>query len=316
MNSKLLLHRIFTLMLIFGGFAFGLGQTRQVIVDADTGNEVDDFYALVRVLVDTTVHITALNAAHWQTSHWAEDRTMENSHRLNQQLLGEMDLQIRTLRGAQARMYDWGDRAQHSAAAYEIIAQAEQKDRITILVLGALTNVASAVFIRPEIAEKLEVYWLGTTMDFETGTLKRNDFNALMDPFALDYLLDSNVTMDIMPINVAVAMEIGYKELSDAIGNGSLGRFLLKRWDDHLDGARQSRVLWDLALTAAFLRPELGKTTVVRTSRDSGNREINFYTSVNAEAIYQDFYKVLADFESRPKDDKKHSTESPVKSNN
>ncbi|WP_306012984.1 MULTISPECIES: nucleoside hydrolase [unclassified Allomuricauda] len=299
MNLKPVSVRILMLVFFLNCSALVLGQTRQVIVDADTGNEVDDFYALVRILADSTVEVTALNAAHWQTSHWAVDRTMENSHRLNQQLLGEMDLQIRTLRGAPARMYDWGDRAQNSAAAYEIIAQAEQMDRVTILVLGALTNVASAVFIRPEIAEKLEVYWLGTTMDFDTGVLKRNDFNPLMDPFALDYLLDSKVTMNIMPINVAVDMEIDYDELSSKIGNNALGRFLIKRWNDHLDGSRQSRVLWDLALTAAYLRPELAKSILVRTSRDSGNRDINFYSSIAAKAIYQDFYDVLTVFEKR-----------------
>ncbi|MBO6533530.1 MAG: nucleoside hydrolase [Muricauda sp.] len=299
MNLKPVSVRILMLVFFLNCSALVLGQTRQVIVDADTGNEVDDFYALVRILADSSVEMTALNAAHWQTSHWAVDRTMENSHRLNQQLLGEMDLQIRTLRGAPARMYDWGDRAQHSAAAYEIIAQAEEKDRVTILVLGALTNVASAVFIQPEIAAKLEVYWLGTTMDFDTGVLKRNDFNPLMDPFALDYLLDSKVTMNIMPINVAVDMEIDYDELSSKIGNNALGRFLIKRWDDHLDGSRQSRVLWDLALTAAYLRPELAKTILVRTSRDSGNRDINFYSSIDAKAIYKDFYDVLTAFVKR-----------------
>jgi len=299
MNPNFMLSRILLLLLFFSGPTFGIGQTRQVIVDADTGNEVDDFYALAHILTDSTVKVAALNATHWQTSHWAVENTMENSHRLNQQLLGEMGLQVKTLRGAQARMYDWGDRAQHSAAAYEIIAQAEQNNRVTILVLGALTNVASAVFIRPEIAENLEVYWLGTTVNFDTGALKRNDFNAMMDPFALDYLLDSKVEMNIMPINVAVNMEIGYDELSKAIGHSPLGNFLIKRWDDHLDGSRKSRVLWDLALVAAYLRPEFGETEIVQTSRDSGNREINYYKAIDAEAIYNDFYKLLLDFDKK-----------------
>ena len=299
MNPKFLLPRILPCFMFFLGLALGLGQTQQVIVDADTGNEVDDFYALALILADSSAEVTALNAAHWQTSHWAVNRTMENSHRLNQQLLGEMGLQVKTLRGAQARMYDWGDRAQHSAAAYNIIAQAKQNKEVTVLVLGALTNVASAVFISPEIAENLKVYWLGTTIDFDTNVLKRNDFNALMDPFALDYLLDSKVDMNIMPINVAFDMEIGYEELSQAIGNTKLGNFLIKRWDDHLDGARKSRVLWDLALVSVFLNPEFGKTTIVQTSRDSGNRNVTYYSAIDANAIYQDFYKVLSAFEKR-----------------
>ena len=115
---------------LFLGISFiGFSQKRQVIVDADTGNEVDDLYALVRILLEPSVDVTALNAAHWQTSHWTIENSMENSHRLNQQLLGEMGLAIKTFRGAPARMYDWGDRAQHSAAAYEIIRQAKSKDR-------------------------------------------------------------------------------------------------------------------------------------------------------------------------------------------
>ena len=187
---------------------------------------MDDLYALARILLEPTVEVTALNAAHWQTSHWSIDNAMENSHRLNQQLLGEMNMDIKTFRGAPARMYDWGDRAQHSAAAYEIIRQAEEQEEVTILALGALTNIASAVFIRPKIASKLKIYWLGTTMDFETKVLKRNDFNPLMDPFALDYLLDSDAQLHIIPVNVASAMQIGFDEMESKIGNHFLGKHL------------------------------------------------------------------------------------------
>ncbi len=272
-------------------------QPQQIIVDADSGNEVDDLYALVRLLLEPTLEVTALNAAHWQTSHWTTSRSMENSHRVNQQLLGELRLEVKTLRGAPARMYDWGDRAQHSAAAYEIIRQATEKEEVTILVLGALTNVASAVFIQPIIAKRLKVYWLGTTLDFENAVLKRNDFNALMDPYALDYLLDSEVELHIMPINVAVAMEIEYAELNRAIGTHPIGAYLIQRWDNHLDGSRKNRVLWDLGLISAFINSDFATQEVVVTSRDSGNRPINFYKNLDAKAVYEDFYKTLLAFE-------------------
>ncbi|MEM9076010.1 MAG: nucleoside hydrolase [Bacteroidota bacterium] len=271
-------------------------QKTQVIVDADTGNEVDDLFALARIILEPSTEISALNATHWQTSLWAIPNTMENSHRLNQQLLGKIGADIKTFRGANARMYDWGDRAQHSAAVYEIISQAEQSDELNILALGALTNVASAVYLRPDISKKIKVFWLGTTMDFNNRVLKRNDFNPLMDPFALDLLLDSEVELIVMPINVAVNMEIEYEDLKQNIGSMALGKFLLKRWDDHLDGSRKSRVLWDLALVSAFIHPEMANTVKLKTSRDSGNREIWFYDSIDAKAIYQDFYKTLLAF--------------------
>ncbi|PRX54748.1 nucleoside hydrolase [Flagellimonas meridianipacifica] len=294
-SQKLIIGLIITCF-SFSGYGLYGQEKIKVIVDADTGNEVDDLFALARIIMEPSIEITALNAAHWQTSLWAIPNTMENSHRLNQQLLGEMDAKVKTVRGANARMYDWGDRAQHSAAAYEIISQAEKAEQLNILALGALTNVASAVYIRPEIAKKITVYWLGTTMDFDTGVLKRNDFNPLMDPFALDMLLDSDIELVIMPINIAVNMEIMYDDLEKAIGSLDLGSFLLERWDNHLDGSRKSRILWDLALVSAFIEPELARTIKVKTSRDSGNREINFYDSIDAKAIYQDFFKTLLAF--------------------
>ncbi len=299
MFSKSSLCAVFCFLFLINYSPFITAQSHEIIVDADTGNEVDDLYALVRLFLEPTVQVTALNAAHWQTSHWAEERSMENSHRLNQQLLGEMRMEIRTLRGAPARMYDWGDRAQHSAAAYEIIGQAAQKEEVTILALGALTNVASAVFIQPEIAKKLKVFWLGTSMDFETRVLKRNDFNALMDPFALDYLLNSEVELYIMPINVAAAMEVEYTELKDAIGKHPLGSHLIQRWDNHLDGSRKNRVLWDLGLVSAFINADFAEKEVITTSRDSGNRPITFYKRLDAGAVYQDFYKMLLAFEPK-----------------
>ncbi|MEM9362189.1 MAG: nucleoside hydrolase [Bacteroidota bacterium] len=291
----------FIVQVILSCFLFSVGtlysqQKTKVIVDADTGNEVDDLFALARIILEPTTQITALNAAHWQTSLWAIPNTMENSHRLNQQLLGEIGADISTFRGASARMYDWGDRAQHSAAAYQIISQAEKEDQLNILALGTLTNVASAIYIKPEIAKKIKVFWLGTTMNFDTKVLKRNDFNPLMDPFALDMLLDSEVELVVMPVNVAVDMEISYQDLEEAIGNLDLGRFLINRWDIHLDGSRKSRVLWDLALVSAFIHPEMANKSKVKTSQDSGNREIWFYDSIDAKAIYQDFYKTLLAF--------------------
>jgi inosine-uridine nucleoside N-ribohydrolase len=287
-------------LLLFFSFitSIGLAQ-KQIIVDADTGNEVDDLYALVRILMEPSVEVIALNAAHWQTAHWAIENTMENSHRLNQQLLGEMGLSVKTNRGGAARMYDWGDRAQHSAATYEIIKQAKAQPagtRLPILVLGALTNVSSALFLEPSISSSIEVFWLGTTMDFDTKILKRNDFNCAMDQYALDYILESSVPMNIMPVSVASAMEIDYETISGKIGNHYLGDYLIKRWDDHLDGGRRNRVLWDLALVTSFIKPSLATLVPVQTSRDSGNRTINFYSSINSKDIYEDFYKNLLGF--------------------
>ncbi len=271
-----------------------------VILDADTGNEVDDPYALVRALIEPGWEVLALNATHWQTSHWAEPQSMENSHRINQVLLGHMGLNVKTNRGGIARMYDWGDQAQHSAAAYEIINQAKQMEadeKLTVIALGALTNVASAVYIDPSIEEKIVLYWLGTNYDFENGVMSTTDFNSIMDTQALHFLLKSSVEMHIMPHSLAIGMDFTYQEIEDQFrGKHPLGDFLVDRWYDHQDGLRKMRWLWDLALIEAMVNPQWASETKITTSRDFGNREVWYYNEMDAGKMKEEFMVKALEF--------------------
>ena len=268
-----------------------------LILDADTGNEVDDLYAVSRALIEPTWNILALNATHWQTSQWAEGQTMENSHRLNHMLLGYLGKKIKTRRGGFARMYDWGDKAQHSAAAYEIIKHAKDRDsqnKLTIVALGALTNVASALYIAPEIEDKIRLYWLGTSYDFEKGILSRNDFNCVMDIQALDLLLFSKVEMHIIPVSVASKMVLDFEETKDHLMDlHPLGEFLVRRWENHLDGGRSERVIWDLTLISGIIHPEWITTETITTSKDNGSREIYYTKDIDAQRIKAEFFEKM-----------------------
>lgn len=268
-----------------------------LIIDADTGNEVDDLYALTRAFIEPTWSILAVNAAHWQTSHWTVENSMENSHRLNQTLLGLLGMNLKTNRGSTARMYDWGDQAQHSAAAYDIIERAqalEPSEKLTIVALGALTNIASAIFIEPSIAKKLTLHWLGTTYDFKNEVLRKNDFNCVMDITALDFLLFSEVEMHIIPVNVAAAMVFNYQETYERLnGKHRVCDYILERWAQHLDSGQKERVLWDLALISAIIHPEWRKEVAITTSKDNGNRQVYFIESINAPAMKEEFYETV-----------------------
>lgn len=291
----------FVLFCLMANLTFAQSEEKiPVIIDADTGNEVDDYYALVSALLEPTWNVIALNATQWQTSHWAVPNSMENSHRLNQVLLGEMGLSTKTRRGGVARMFDWGDQAQHSAAAYEIIQQAKQMpdgQKLSIVALGALTNVASAIYIDPSIASRIKLYWLGTTYDFEQGILKKQDFNCVMDVQALEVLLMSTVEMHIVPINVAVAMQFDFEETKEQLpANHPLSRLLLDRWYEHLDGGRAQRTIWDLALIQAIVHPEWTEKITITTSKDNGNRPIHYYKKVDASKMKAAFFQQVQQF--------------------
>lgn len=290
---------IYIFCFVFGFYTktFAQGQERTpIILDADTGNEVDDYYALARALIEPSWKITSLNATQWQSSHWSIPQTMENSHRLNQVLLAEMDKNIKTNRGGVDRMFDWGDQAQHSAAAYEIINQVKllsEGEKLTLVALGALTNVASAIYIDPSISSSIKLYWLGTTYNFDEKVLKRQDFNCMMDQQAVEVVFMSKAEMYIMPVNVAVEMEFNYKEAEKRLPTNKLGRLLLDRWYNHLDGGRKKRVLWDLALIEAIIYPEWSKVKTIITSKDNGSRQIHYCSSIDVKRMKEDFFEMM-----------------------
>lgn len=276
------------------------GQEKlSVIIDADTGNEVDDYYALTAAFLENTWVITALNATQWQSSQWAIAETMENSHRLNQVLLGELNIAVPTKRGGVHRMFDWGDQAQHSAASYSIIKSAKALapgERLTIIALGALTNVGSAIYIQPDIAEKIDLFWLGSTYDFEKDVFKKNDFNCVMDVQALEVILQSPIKLQIMPLNVASNLTFDFDETMQSLPEHRLSTLLLDRWFDHLDGGRQERVIWDLALIQAMIYPDLATTKTVQLSRDNEQKTVTFYQSIDASKMKLRFFEKVDKF--------------------
>lgn len=299
MQKHILRFSIFSLLLLTYNFAHSQ-SLRKVILDADTGNEVDDPYAIVRALIEPSWEITSLNAAQWQASQWTTPESMEDSYRLNQEIVSLLKLGIKTRRGGIKRMYDWGDMAQHSAAAYEIIKQAKampKDEKLTVIALGALTNVASAIFIDPTISSSIELYWLGTTYDFEKKIFKKNDFNCMMDPQALEIMLMSSVDMHIIPVNVAQHMKFQYLETKEKLeGKHPMADFLVDRWRYHIDGGRYERNIWDLALIQAILFPKSVKEVKIRTSRDNGDRDIWFYQEFDAKMFKEEFFKTTLSY--------------------
>ncbi|MEM9141967.1 MAG: nucleoside hydrolase [Bacteroidota bacterium] len=283
------------------GLIFSLCQAQEktkIILDADTANEVDDPYAVVRAFAETGWDIQALNAAQWQASQWSTDRTMEDSHRLNQVLMGYLKPEnTKMLRGGHRRMYDWGDQAVHSAAAYNIITQAKAQpgnEKLTIIALGALTNVASALFIAPEIAERIKVYWLGTTYDFKNNISRRTDFNAMMDPQALELLLSSNVEMHIIPVSEVNQMKSDFAETKQLLeGTHPLGDYLIDHWYGHNDGLRYERVLWDIALIEAMLHPEWVTEVKVDTFK---NKNVYLYKDIDEAKFVADCMATILDY--------------------
>ncbi len=303
------MNRISLISFLFFLFVHGTISSQEkttLIIDADTGNEVDDLYAIVRGLIEPSFKVVGLSSAQWQASHWTVPNSLENSHRLNLEILSYLHMEdIPHPRGAGDRLYDWGDDiAQHSAAAYHIIKEAHKMPsgmKLTIAVLGASTNLASALLIDPSIAGKIRVYLVGTSFDLERMVWKKRDFNCMMDLHALDVIMDAHdLETHIMPVNVLSSLSFNIHETGEMfIGKHPLLDFLYLRWVNHIGGSKYARIVWDLSVIECLIHPELGTEMLVDTPPDNHPRKIFVYTSINADEMKKDFFKSVSEYFSQ-----------------
>jgi inosine-uridine nucleoside N-ribohydrolase len=245
--------------------------------------------------------VVGLCSAQWQVSHYATPNTLEDSQRLNEVLLSFLNPgRIPHPRGAALRLYDWGqDIAQHSAAAYHIIKEAHKTppgQKLVVMMLGANTDLASALLIDPTIVPKLKVYLLGTSYDFEKRIWRKRDFNCVMDVQAIEVVLNAkDLETHIMPVNVAAALVFEMAEVKAKFaGRNDLLDLLHRRWVDHADGSRVRRTIWDLAVVSCMLRPEFGEELKVMTPPENTPREVFVYSKIEGRKIREEFFEAVA----------------------
>ena len=140
----------------------------RMVLDTDTYNEVDDQFALVYALRSTErLSVEAVYAA-----PFLNDRStgpgdgMEKSHEEILRLLARLDRSPRGLvhKGSTSFLADW-DHPVNSAAATDLVDRAMAilpgEPPLYVVAIAAITNVASAILLRPEIIERIVVVWLG-----------------------------------------------------------------------------------------------------------------------------------------------------------
>ncbi|MEM9527804.1 MAG: hypothetical protein AAGA31_14410, partial [Bacteroidota bacterium] len=79
-------------------------------------------------------------------------------------------------------------------------------------------------------------------------------------------------------------------------GTSRVADLLLRRWEEHADGGRNQRVLWDLGLIQAIIHPKWATTEEIKTSPEKGNRVITFYTDIDGAAMMRDFCDDLLNY--------------------
>jgi len=286
-------------------------QKQKVWLDSDTGNEMDDLYAIVRLLKEESIEVVGLSSAHfnnpdllvfekWNAYDTRDLHTLEESQRLNELILNTMDLShIPHPKGADRQIgRAWGGtEPRDSPAAREIIRIVKSLpdgEKLDILTLGALTNIASSIILAPEILPHIRVFSLGARYNQQKGAWSKNEFNIRNDLNAFDYLLDlEDFYFTVMPLETALPLKFDREETYEKTDdNIPIEKILADRWREQ-NPQDKTRVMWDLALVQAYLLPQYSEMMVVNSPPENKAGTVRIFSKIDREALMEDFWAYL-----------------------
>lgn len=268
-----------------------------MILDADTANEIDDLYAIARVLDEPRINLLGLSSAQW-FHRLSPVNSVAASQQLNEDLLritGKLSLPHPQGSNDAMGMPWGGDEARNSPAAQFIIREARRytpANPLYVVGIGASTNIASAIKLAPDIIPNIKVYILGFQYDGEKGIWNKDEFNIRRDLNAANFLLNTEgLDLHVMPTSLARAYTFEQEDTFQRLqAHGALGDYLQQAWLSRFP-AHSRWTMWDVALIEAMLHPNRVTEQLVTTPPENKQRQVWMYTQADMDALRSDFWR-------------------------
>lgn len=287
----------------------------RVIVHTDCKNEADDQFALAHHLMTPRFDVKGIVAGHfWKNpQEYGELGTAKASY---DEILKVMELmgvkgEYPVYMGASYALKDEHIPVESEGARF-IIEEAMREDPrpLYIACQGAVTDVASALLIKPEIADRMTIIWIGGG-DYPEGGF---EFNLLMDIHAVNVIFSSTVPVWQVPKSLYKVMAVSLAELQLKVRPcGEIGKYLFEQMVEFNQKAAAYEMEWPQGEiwglgdqgTIAVLMEELEKVSydMIPAPRvaedmsyihDQNNREIRVYNYLDARLTLEDFFAKLA----------------------
>lgn len=278
-----------------------------MVLDTDTFNEIDDQFALAyAVLSPQRLQVEAIYAApfHNERSSGPEDGMLKSYDEILRVLerLGRRQ-EYPVFQGSRAWLSDLRQPASTSAVE-DLITRARQ-DRggpLYVVGIGAITNIATALLLAPDIASRIVVVWLGGNALFWPSA---QEFNLQQDPRAARHLFDCGVPLVSVPcLGVTDHLMTTQAELARFVkGCSAIGDYLYEIYSEtHSDHFAYSRVIWDIAPIAWLVNPQWVPSWLVHSpiltseltySHDARRHLMRQANAVQRDAIFADLFRKL-----------------------
>lgn len=284
-----------------------------VVLDTDTYNEIDDQYALAYLIKsEEKLHLKAVYAApfHNEKSSGPEDG-MEKSYQEIHHILDLMEkqeLKEHVYRGSVQYLPDEetpvaSDAVAHLAAL--ALGYTPEKP-LYVIAIGAITNVASALLMKPEIKDRIVLIWLGGNA-YEWPDNK--EFNLFQDVAAARVVFGCGAALVQLPcMGVVSSFTTGPGELETFLrGKNKLCDYLTDYTEkEGAAGSKNScwtRVIWDVTAVAWLLDGDFMRDRLVPSpipqydhhySFDPGRHFIRYVYHINRDNLFEDLFRKLA----------------------
>jgi purine nucleosidase len=310
---------VWVLVFLCFGVARALAAT-PVILSTDVGNEIDDQWAIAYMLTDPEFDVRGIISAH------APSLPAPSAHAtylvLRDEVENRLGLRVHPplFEGSSLPLADTRTPRPNPGVDF-LLKQSQafnEQNRLTVLTIGAATDVASALLLDPTLADRIRIVAMG----FEnSGPHGGEEYNVQNDPRAWQVLLRSRAPIVIGAGDVCRKyLALGFDQARSLIaGHGPVGLWL---WDEYqawyyrqvkplrVDDFSRPWIIWDI-VTLAYLRglttqetaprPELrddlslAPAPVGPTGASAGT--VQWITSVDAGQLWSRFTRHLDSFE-------------------
>mgnify|MGYP005821376709 CR=1 FL=1 len=282
-----------------------------VVLDTDISNEIDDQFALVYLMKSLSeVDVQAITIAPFKKSSFMPVETIGEGTDLSfntaikiLDMLGLEKYKKKVLKGAKHYFFE---SRELNPASKKIIELARRFEHITVIAIGAITNVALALYHAPDIATKIDVVWLGGHSFLQD---KNDEYNFRQDVDAVRFVFNSEVSLTVIPCkNVASYLQTTIFELEHYLKDGGeIGKYLREifknckkhRHKNESDKIGESKVLWDMSAVAFCLNqswfgykeiscPEILEDLSYKQTK--GRHKVTFANFVDRQAVFKDFF--------------------------
>ncbi len=281
----------------------------RMVLDTDTYNEVDDQFALAHALLSPDVlSVEAIYAApfHNSRSTGPADGMAKSYEEILPRAGPAEDAGCRAVFKGADRFLAADLTPVVTPAVSDLIDRAlgsSDQGPLTVVAIGAITNVASALLVEPSIVSHITVIWLG---GHALNWPHAREFNLKQDVPATRVVLDSGVPLVLIPaMGVMSHLHTTVPELEAYLaGRSAIGDYLTEIVKGyHADHKGWSKVIWDIATIAYLLDPAWTPSVLVHTplltdqvtwSVDRRRHLVRYVYHVDRDPIFRDLFAKLA----------------------